>query len=323
MARMSHAIRCLAGIAFIALLTGAGPANSQDLDTGLAACSKLAPSDRERCETAVRRAAPCWKLAGEERRRCMVAAANTDAPRDPCAQATDRARCEESLAAREACQGEKGSARAECLRTRESPRASNCSRLPLEDRAACDTRNRTVEACSNGGIAEKHACVDEKYTRPMQRVRDGLNPLDCRSPADDFVVACSLRDAMLARCTELPSGKERCVQRYAAFALEDCARAPAARRGQCAAHNAGFEFCLGKTGQDLRQCTGPHNGADNYSRLCRSEGGPDFCADRDAAFARCTERKVAPAGFGQCVQSELSLSFRFKNWLLDREVVPR
>jgi hypothetical protein len=316
-------LRWLIGVLLVLWLPMATPVMAQDLEAGLAACAKLPPSGRERCEAAVRRAAPCWKLGADERRRCLSDAANAPAPRDPCAQAPDRARCEESLAAREACQGEKGSARAECLRQRESPRTSDCSRRRADERSACEAYNSAVDACRDGSIAEKHACVDAKYGQPMQLVRSGINPLDCRAPAGVHVAACALRDALLARCADAPADRNACTQRHAPFMLEDCASAPEGRRGQCAAHNAGFEFCLGKIGQDLRQCTGPHNGSDNYSRLCRSQGGPDFCADRDAAFARCTERKVAPAAFGQCVQSELSLSFRFQHWLLDREFVPR
>ena len=319
-------MRGLCQMLFALLLPAAAPAFAQDLDTGLAACARLAPSERERCETAVRRAAPCWKLGGEDRRRCMTAAANADVPRDRCAKAPDRARCEETLAAREACQGEKGTARTECLRQHESPRSSECTRRPADELGACEAYNRAVEACREGSIADKRACVEERYTKPMKLVRSGINPLDCRAPAGAFAAACALRDGLLARCAETATSTSPRIgyaNRYAVFTLEDCARAPEGRRGQCAAHNAAFEYCLGKVGQDLRQCTGPHNGTDNYSRLCRSQGGPDFCADRDAAFARCTERKVAPVAFGSCVQSELSLSFRFQHWLLDREIVPR
>ena len=311
-------------LAFAAISLASLITQAQDLETGLAACAKLPGDQRPRCEQVMRKSSACWPLAGEARKQCLTAAGAPEVKRDPCAQAPDRARCEETIAAREACQGERGQARTECLAARQMPRPVDCTRRRGDDGGTCEIYNRALASCAGGSIADVRTCVEQRYRAPLQQVLDGFNPLDCRSPQSAVSGACALRDELLARCAESGTGKDSCTRRYTGFALQDCGRISESLRGQCAAFNAGFEFCLGKQGQELRQCTAPHNGSENASRTCtRSEGTPSFCADRDAAFGRCAERKVPPAGFGACVDSELSVSYRFQHWLLDREWVPR
>lgn len=301
-------------------------ARAQDLATGLAACAELPESRRAQCEQVMNETAACWTLAGDERQRCQQAVAASDAPRDPCARAADRAQCEEARAARaarDACRDEPGPSRTACQEARRAPRAADCSHKRAEERFPCEIHTRVLESCRAGTIAEVRACLEQNYRKPLQQVLDGFNPLDCREPQAAFATACALRGELLARCRELGAEGDRCMKRYTEFSLQECSGLAESVRGQCAARNAGFEFCQGRQGRDLRTCLAPHNGLGHESTDCsRGERSPPYCADRDRAFGICAARRTPPAEFRDCVDSELSLSYKFQHWLYDRAWVP-